>query len=135
MFGRNVLAATALAATALSAPAALPDAHAAARPVALSNADNGRTVAVQSGDTVKVNLKAMSAGGEKWVWDVPTASDARVLSRSSGHIVANGDAEAAFRAVQVGRSTITAHRRCVVAAPGHACPHVVILWKVTIDVR
>ncbi|MGW5480753.1 hypothetical protein [Streptomyces sp. NPDC004008] len=135
MFGRTVLAATALAATALTAPAALPDAHAATRPVPLSNADNGRTVSVHSGDTVRVNLKAMSSVGEKWVWDVPAASDARVLPRTSGHIAANGDAEATFRAVHDGRSTITAHRRCVVTAPSHTCPHVVILWKATIDIR
>ncbi|MGW5251389.1 hypothetical protein ACWEQN_48570, partial [Streptomyces sp. NPDC004129] len=67
--------------------------------------------------------------------DVPATSDARVLSRSSGHTVANGDAEATFRAVHHGRSTITAHSRCVVTAPGHTCPHVVIPWKATIDIR
>ncbi|MGW5251236.1 hypothetical protein ACWEQN_47640, partial [Streptomyces sp. NPDC004129] len=77
MFGRTVLVATALAATALTVPAALPYAHAAVRPVALSNADNGRTVSVHSGDTVRVYLKAVPGRGEKWVWDVPATSDAR----------------------------------------------------------
>ncbi|WBO69026.1 hypothetical protein [Streptomyces camelliae] len=130
-----MLAATALAASVLTTPAVLTDAHAAAvGPVGLTNADNGRTVTVKSGGAVNVHLKAVPGSGVKWVWDEPTASDDQVLSRSSGRTVASGDAEATFAAEADGHSTITAHRRCVVTAPGHSCPSVVSLWKTTVDV-
>ncbi|GGV03937.1 hypothetical protein GCM10010211_83970 [Streptomyces albospinus] len=136
MFGRTVLAAISLAAASLTAPATLPDAHAAARSAAsLSNADDGRAISTAPGDAIRVNLKALRGDGVKWVWDVPAASATDVLARTTGGTAPNGDAKAAFRAEENGRSTITAHRRCVVTAPGRSCPHVVTTWKATVDVR
>ncbi|WP_043267128.1 hypothetical protein [Streptomyces sp. CT34] len=136
MFGRTVLAVTALAAAALTAPVTLPDAHAATRSATpLSAADNGRTISTAPGDKIRVNLKAMRGDGVKWVWDKPAASATDVLRRTEGGTSPNGDAKAAFQAEEPGHSTITAHHHCVVTAPGHTCPHVVTTWKATIDVH
>lgn len=135
MFGRTVLAATALTASALTVPATVPHAHAAAqRVVKLSNADNGRTVFATLGEKVEVNLKATSGNGVKWVWDVPVTSAPHVLRRVSGGTAPSGDARATFRAEELGRSTIIAPSRCVVTAPGHICPHLGVLWRTTVDV-
>ncbi|MER6300797.1 hypothetical protein ABT247_14680 [Kitasatospora sp. NPDC001539] len=134
MLGRTRLAATVVAATALIAPPALAQA-AVRHAVGLGNGDAGRAVTVRSGDTVRVSLKAVPGDGMNWVWDEPTTSDGQVLSRSSVRTVAHGDAEATFDAQAAGRAAVTAHRRCVVTAPGHVCPRAVALWKVTLDVR
>ncbi|GHG75590.1 hypothetical protein [Streptomyces griseocarneus] len=135
MLGRTLLATTALAA-AMTVPAAFPDAAAAVRAIAtLSNADNGRSVTVHQGDRVRVQLRAVTRNGEKWAWDEPTTSAPDVLGRDSGSTASNGDASADFTASALGAGDITAHRRCVVARPGHTCPHVTPRWKVTIHVK
>ncbi|MCW7940669.1 hypothetical protein AAW14_01125 [Streptomyces hygroscopicus] len=132
MLGRTLLAA-ALVATALTAPAALPDADAAALSrVTLTNGDDGRTISVHTGDEITVRLKGIVGDGEMWRWSVPKSSAPAVLRQIAGGTSPNGDSQAVFRVSGVGTSDITAQKACQVTRPGHMCPHIVTRWKVTV---
>ncbi|MEU5539191.1 hypothetical protein [Streptomyces sp. NPDC020362] len=126
------LAATAamVTATASAAPHPAP----ALSSVSLTNADNGRAVAVRVGDEVRVRLTGGRGQGVTWVSSEPVTSEPANLRLSGGAASPSGDAAAVFRAVERGKSEITSARRCV-ADPGHLCPHAVLQWKTTVDVR
>ncbi|HET6500176.1 MAG TPA: hypothetical protein VFG87_05350 [Amycolatopsis sp.] len=123
---------TALAPGAAAAPAARP---AVPNVVPLADNDNGRTVTASVGDQVSVRLGGTTGVGEKWVWDVPKASSADVLSRVVGGTTPSGDGQAVFVAAGIGASAITAHEQCVVTSPGMQCPHGVKVWQVTVSVQ
>ncbi|MEU0873323.1 hypothetical protein [Nocardia brasiliensis] len=105
----------------------------AAGRIVLTNNDNGHTTPAKTGDTVEVKLRAIQVNGQRWVWDEPRASDDQLLSKSAGRVAPNGDAQATFDAVDAGRGTITAHRRCV--SPKDSCPQTVHEWTVTVDIQ
>ncbi|MFC5720511.1 hypothetical protein ACFP1Z_10095 [Streptomyces gamaensis] len=124
--GLALSAATAPAPAATAAPEHRP---AVSSTLLLTNADDNRTVNIDTNDVIRVHLDAIRGEHETWVWDVPAAASPEVLSQSSGSTSPTGDAEASFRAVGKGTTEITAHRRCV-ANPGYVCPQTVIPWKV-----
>jgi hypothetical protein len=127
-----LLLSTALAPGAAAATAEPPAVLSA---VTLADNDNGRAVSARVGDQVSVRLSGTNGVGEKWVWDVPKASSADVLSQVVGSPTPSGDAQAVFVAAGLGASAITAHEKCVVTSPGTVCPHAVKVWEVTVSVQ
>lgn len=105
-----------------------------ARTVTLTNGDNGHTVTVARGDVVSVRLTGIRDQGNTWVWSAPQATAHNVLERTGGGTSPGGDATAVFRAVDSGKSDVTAYRHCV-AGRGHVCSHAVVPWKAAVDVK
>ncbi|MEV5509010.1 hypothetical protein [Streptomyces orinoci] len=128
----------AMVAVALAAPAsaAPDDGHpvTAVRDVRLTNADNGRTVEVRPGDTVRVSLTGSRTAGATWAWSIPVSESPQVLTRTIGENTASGDAMGYFRVNTAGSARIQSVKKCV-ADPGHLCPHLAVLWRVTVVVR
>ncbi|GAB2702503.1 hypothetical protein [Kitasatospora kifunensis] len=134
----SALALGAVAPAAVAAPVAIPGAlHAAPQGVAnvveLGNGDNGDTVKVAAGDRIEVRLNGSSGNGNTLAWTEPAATDGGVLQRTSGGTAPDGSAWAAFTAQRDGSSQITAFQHCV-PTPGHVCPKLVLLWKVSVEV-
>ncbi|GHF19765.1 hypothetical protein [Streptomyces morookaense] len=102
--------------------------------VTLSNADNGRTLTVQSGTDLQVRLAGSRSAHATWTWSPPTADDPEVADRVAALTSEDGSAMADFRMQEPGTTGITAYERCVPRA-ARACPHLVVLWKVTIRVQ
>lgn len=130
-------AAASLTLTASQVASAAPGAHhpvpvggPAAPTVVLTNSDSGKIVLMRVGDVVKVHLTGQSGDGVKWAWSVPTSSAPDVLRRVGAVSSPNGDSDARFRVVRVGRASVTADRRCVTTAPGRRCPLLVQQWRI-----
>lgn len=101
--------------------------------VALTNADNGRTVSAHAGDDIEVTLTGYREQGRTYSWSIPVSSSA-VLHRTAGGTTPRGDATVRFHARKDGIATLSAARRCR-PDPGHLCPLVVTPWKVTVEVK
>ncbi|MGG2464685.1 hypothetical protein ACO0M4_33835 [Streptomyces sp. RGM 3693] len=118
--------------------AAAPAAHEehpapTAHRVALTNRDDGRALTVHRGDVVEVRLTGTRDRGTAFAWSVPASGDPAVLSRSAAGTTPTGSATGRFTAAGRGTAALTARRTCH-AAPGSLCPHVVVVWKVTVTV-
>lgn len=117
-----------------AAPAPAPARAAGVSDVTLTNADNGRTLTVQSGTDLRVRLTGSRSTYATWTWSLPTADDPGVADRATALTSEDGSAMADFRTQGPGTTGIEAYERCV-PQPGWACPHLVILWKVTVTVQ
>ncbi|WP_407990440.1 hypothetical protein [Kitasatospora sp. CMC57] len=127
-WGVGLALVTLLASAAAPAAAHSPAPHTKAGRVALTNADNGRTVAVHAGDDVEVRLTGYRENGLTYSWSTPV-SDSAVLHRTAGGTTPRGDATARFHVEKDGTATISAAKQC---HPGgdQRCPRVVAPWKV-----
>ena len=95
----------------------------------LTVADNGATVRLHVGDSVRVVL---ASGG---VWDLPRASGHAVRRiKASGGYPTGRPARATFRAVRPGKSMLTSitDAKCLHSRP--SCKIAQRLWSVTIIV-
>ncbi len=127
----------ALSAAAICAPAcAAPrtDRSVAAAHLTLTNADNGHSVTVRSGEVITVRLSGHRSAEATWQWSAPSSSESRILRRVAGGTSPSGNASAVFRPEADGNATISANERCV-SAPGHICPHTVLHWTATVHVK
>lgn len=86
---------------------------------AITQADSGRTVSLKLGACAQLELSGL-------VWSTPTVSGTSVRLRKAGKAYV-------VTTVRSGRSTITSlgRPRC---EPDMACPTLVVLFRVTIDV-
>ncbi len=125
-------AAATILAVALTLTAA-PLASAATARVAVTNADNGRSVTVAVGDDITVRLTATKNQAQKRTWAVPTSADA-MMRRTSGSTAPNGDVSAVFHAERAGTTTLSSASSCR-PDPGHACPELSMPWRVTVNVK
>ncbi|MGW2861839.1 hypothetical protein [Streptomyces sp. NPDC001205] len=107
---------------------------AAVKRVVLTNADDGRAVALALGDDLEVRLTGSRSQGLNYTWRVPQSSDPSNLQRATGGTTPTGSATAVFRAQHPGTATITSARACR-PDPGRVCPMVVAPWKVTVEVK
>ncbi|MFF2807355.1 hypothetical protein ACFVT2_09245 [Streptomyces sp. NPDC058000] len=122
------------AAPATPGPTALGDHPApAAHRVVLTNGDDGRALTVHPGDVVEVRLTGARGRGTAFAWSAPASGDPAVLSRPAAGTTPTGSATGRFTAAGRGTAALTARRTCH-AAPGSLCPHVVVVWKVTVTV-
>lgn len=119
------------------APAA---AHAPARAAAagvadvtLTNADNGRLLTVQNDTDLRVRLTGFRSPDATWAWSLPAADNPGVADRTTALTSEDGSAMADFLIEGPGATAIKAYERCI-PQPGRVCPHLVILWKVTVRV-
>ncbi|MEU2718930.1 hypothetical protein [Streptomyces sp. NPDC007205] len=101
--------------------------------IALTNADDGRTVRVSAGDKIRVRLTGSSEQGITWAWSEPEVSAPGDLKHIEGGETPTGDATSLFRATRIGQSQIISQRSCT-ADPGQMCPDSILPWKVTIKV-
>ncbi|MFF7730840.1 hypothetical protein [Streptomyces sp. NPDC008001] len=101
--------------------------------VALTNADNGRTVAAHTGDDIEVTLTGSRENGLTYSWSIPV-SDSTVLHRTAGRKSPTGGATARFRVVKDGIAAISAAKHCR-SGGGRLCPLVVTPWKVRVEVK
>ncbi|MFE4871996.1 hypothetical protein [Streptomyces sp. NPDC056682] len=101
--------------------------------VALTNADNGRTVFAHTGDDIEVILTGHRDHGLNYTWSIPV-SDSTVLHRIKGVTTPRGDATGRFHAVKNGITTLSAQRHCR-PDRGKLCPLVVVPWKVRVEVK
>ncbi|MFH9229930.1 hypothetical protein ACH4NT_14515 [Streptomyces lydicus] len=101
--------------------------------VALTNADNGRTVSAHAGDDIEVTLTGYRDHGLNYNWSIPV-SDSALLHRTVGGTTPGGNAIARFHAVKAGTAALSAHRHCR-PDRGHLCPLVVTPWKVRVEVK
>ncbi|GGX73783.1 hypothetical protein [Streptomyces hiroshimensis] len=112
-----------------SASVAVPAAR-----VALTNADNGRSVPAALGDDIEVRLTSYRESGLTYTWSTPQSGNTTVLRRTTGGTKPDGGASAVFRAQHGGTATISAARRCHADA-GHVCPLVIAPWRARIRVE
>ncbi|MBB5117066.1 hypothetical protein AF335_24860 [Streptomyces eurocidicus] len=131
--GLALTAAAVAPASAATAPRTYQGSAAPAE-VVLGNKDNYRTVAVRSGDMIRVELKGSRSAGSVWAWDFPASSDFAVLRPAGVGQSGNGDAWGDFRALDKGTAEINSTEQCYPEA-GWLCPAVIIPWKVTIVVQ
>ncbi|MEU3350031.1 hypothetical protein [Streptomyces sp. NPDC037389] len=101
--------------------------------VALTNADDDRTVPAQAGDDIEVTLTGYRENGLTYSWSVP-ASDSAMLHRTASGKTPRGDATARFHVEQDGTATLSATRHCR-PGQGHPCPLLVTPWKVRVQVN
>ncbi|MGH9070910.1 MAG: hypothetical protein ACRDX8_07060 [Acidimicrobiales bacterium] len=100
-------------------------------PLLITQANEGATVQLVVGQSVKVSL----SGSPGMPWSEPTSSDASVLKRTSGSAnPATGDAYATFLALSAGQSTISAGQNplCLKDRPMCALPS--RFWSVSVEV-
>lgn len=116
-----------MAPTAPVAPvAAAPSAGA---PVVVTEADNGRTVALARGQRLLVRL---ASDTEFEPWSVPDSSAPRKLRRSGASISSDGGVEAELIARAPGRALVTASRLPRCSGP---CPAVAGYFELRVVVR
>ncbi|MDT0451573.1 hypothetical protein [Streptomyces hesseae] len=101
--------------------------------VALTNADDGKTVPAKAGDDIEVSLTGYRENGVTYSWSIP-ASDSDMLHRTKDGTTPRGDAKARFHVEQDGTATLSAARHCR-PDKGHLCPLVVTPWKVRVQVN
>ncbi|MGP9017777.1 hypothetical protein ACT1U9_05125 [Streptomyces sp. BR1] len=124
-----------LAVVTAAVPAAAQSHHApTAQRVTLTNADNGRSVALAAGDDVSVTLTGYRSQGLNYTWSIPRSSAPDVLHRTAGGTTPTGSASGVLHADHLGVATITGTRHCR-PDPGRICPGAVLLWKVTAEVK
>lgn len=104
-----------------------------ANTICLTNSNNHESIAVAPGTMVDVYLMGSVVNGETWAWTVPASTNNAVLAFESGGTGANGNAFADFVARAGGAADIIAEESCT-AAPGYACPQVLLQWSVAVSV-
>ncbi|RLV09989.1 hypothetical protein CTZ27_01700 [Streptomyces griseocarneus] len=101
--------------------------------VALTNADDGKTVPARTGDDIDVTLTSYHENGLTYTWSIP-ASDSTVLHRTASGKTPSGNATARFHVEKDGIATLSAGRQCH-PDRGRLCPLVVTSWKVRVEVK
>ncbi|MFG2452912.1 hypothetical protein ACGFSG_26395 [Streptomyces sp. NPDC048512] len=119
-----------LASGAVPAAAHSQPASAMAGRVTLTNADNGRTVSVQTGDDIEVRLTGYRENGLTYSWGMPV-SDSAVIQRTAGAASPRGDVTARFHVDETGTASISAPNQCRPSG-GVICP-VVGPWTVRVE--
>jgi len=94
--------------------------------VAITLADDRRTVTARVGDDIQIAL------GDQYQWEIDPP-DGVVLVRSSQPYLLRQGTQAIWLAKSVGRSTITATGR-IACASGQPCPSTAILFTATVNV-
>ncbi|MFE3653398.1 hypothetical protein ACFXPZ_07065 [Streptomyces sp. NPDC059101] len=102
--------------------------------VVLADQDTGRALTARPGDEIEVRLTGVRDRGTTFAWSQPVSGAPAVLRRSAAGTTPTGSATGRFTAAGRGTAALTARRTCH-AAPGARCPHVVVVWKVTVTVR
>ncbi|RLV08823.1 hypothetical protein CTZ27_08745 [Streptomyces griseocarneus] len=106
--------------------------------VALTNADDGKTVPARTGDDIDVTLTSYHENGLTYTWSIPV-SDSEMLHRTASRTTPGGGAKARFHVQQDGTATLSAARHCRPSqghpSQGHPCPDVVTPWKVRVEVK
>jgi hypothetical protein len=96
--------------------------------VTLTNASDGKTVAVQKGEQVRVVL----TGAPHLTWSVPTLAHPGVLE--PGMVSYGAVTSATYTAAAAGSVTIESEQSCKRAGPGQPCPMIVVLWRAQVTV-
>ncbi|MGW2385508.1 hypothetical protein [Streptomyces sp. NPDC001658] len=114
-----------------ASPAPSSPPSACASPGALGAADNGRTVCVAVGGTVRVSLD----GTRSRPWEPVTSDGGGLKATNSGVVLLPGDASAAFEAVSAGRARLRSSRPVCSKEPGRISCDALQEWGVTVVVR
>ncbi|ANS67841.1 hypothetical protein SLINC_5617 [Streptomyces lincolnensis] len=104
---------------------------ACASPGELGAADNGSTVCVAVGGTVRVSLD----GTKSRPWEPVTSGGRGLKATNSGVVLLPGDASAAFEAVSAGRARLSSSRPVCSKEPGVISCDALQEWGVTVVVR
>lgn len=94
----------------------------------LNAADNGTTVCLAVGDTVRVSLD----GDKKRQWKPVATEGSGLEATNSGIVLLPGDANAAFEAVSAGRTKLTSSRPLCATEPGKVSCKGIQEWSVTV---
>jgi hypothetical protein len=97
----------------------------------LGAADNGRTVCVAVGGTVRVSLD----GTRSRPWEPVTSGGRGLKAANSGVVLLPGDASAAFEAVSAGRARLSSSRPVCAKEPGQISCDALQEWRVTVVVK
>lgn len=96
----------------------------------LHAADNGRTVCLAVGGTVRVALD----GAKNRPWTPVTTEGSGLEATNSGIVLLPGDANAAFEAVSAGRTKLTSSRPLCATETGKVSCKGIQEWSVTVVV-
>ncbi len=96
----------------------------------LDAADDGDTVCLAVGDTVRVSLD----GNEKRPWKPLTTEGSGLEATNSGIVLLPGDANSAYEAVSAGRTKLSSSRPLCAAEPGKVSCEGIQDWSVTVVV-
>ncbi|MEU6549699.1 hypothetical protein ABZ915_05310 [Streptomyces sp. NPDC046915] len=97
----------------------------------LDATDNGRTVCLAKGQTLRLTLDGTK--GRPWK---PVAVEGGALKAANpGFVIQPGDAVAAFEAVAPGTAHLTSSRPLCASRPGQMSCKGIQDWKVTVEVR
>ncbi|MDQ0599033.1 uncharacterized protein YceK [Streptomyces canus] len=94
----------------------------------LHAADNGRTVCLAVGGTLRVALD----GAKNRPWTPVTAEGSGLKAANSGIVLLPGDANAAFEAVSAGRTKLSSSRPLCAAETGKVSCKGLQDWSVTV---
>ncbi|MDN3026653.1 hypothetical protein [Streptomyces sp. S.PB5] len=92
--------------------------------------DNGRTVCLTVGDTVRVALD----GAKNRPWKPVSADGSSLEAVNSGIVLLPGDANAAYEAVAAGRTKLSSSRPLCTTDPGRISCQALQDWSVTVVV-
>lgn len=104
---------------------------ACAPPGELGAADNGSTVCVAVGGTVRVSLD----GTKSRPWEPVTSGGSALKATNSGVVLLPGDASAAFEAVSAGRARLSSSRPVCAKESGRVSCDALQEWGVTVVVK
>jgi hypothetical protein len=97
----------------------------------LGASDSGRTVCLAVGDTLRITLD----GTKKRPWKPVTASGSVLKATNSGIVLLPGDASAAFKAVEKGKTRLQSTRPLCAAQTGRVSCLGIQEWWVTVLVK
>ncbi|MEU5597262.1 hypothetical protein [Streptomyces sp. NPDC020298] len=97
----------------------------------LDATDNGRTVCLAEGQTLRLTLD----GTKDRPWKPVTAEGGALKAANPGFVIQPGDATAAFEAVAPGTAHLTSSRPLCASRPGQVSCKGIQGWKVTVEVR
>jgi hypothetical protein len=98
--------------------------------VTLTADDNGRTVCVTSGGTIRLTLD----GTTSRPWAAVKATGSALEATNAGITVAPGDAASAFHAVAAGKAQLSSTRPLCAQAPGKVSCKGLQLWTAQVTV-
>ncbi|MGW2637277.1 hypothetical protein [Streptomyces sp. NPDC001348] len=97
----------------------------------LDAGDNGRTVCLTKGQTLRLTLD----GTKERPWKPVTADGDALKAANPGFVIQPGDAVAAFQAVAPGTAHLTSSRPLCASRPGQMSCKGIQGWTVTVEVH